>query len=199
MKDLGGRGYYASNSAISQLWSVRLDSIPSGASRATSCECGRSVISEVQAVCGPQVLPLFAEGIRQPRQAAHGHSDREVLALNVAGANEVRVRVAHDWDLLRMRDIGRAVPALAFGIGVRIALEELREIATVRQRSGDCGYIGLKAVCTDLEAVASDRMTQTFDENIGGRLASTAKGEIENQLRLAAGSGTVQAGQRGGV
>ena len=45
-----------------------------------------------------------------------------------------------------MRNIGRAVPALAFRIGARIDLDELREVATVGERGGDCGYVGLKAV-----------------------------------------------------
>jgi hypothetical protein len=84
------------------------------------------VVGEVQAVRGPQVFPLLREGIRQPRKAAHAHLDRQVLALHVGRADEVRIGVAHDWDLLRIRDIGRAVPALTFGIGIptkNIAME----------------------------------------------------------------------------
>jgi hypothetical protein len=34
-------------------------------------------------VRSPQVLPLLAEGVRQSREAAHLHSDGEILALNV--------------------------------------------------------------------------------------------------------------------
>ena len=40
------------------------------------------VIGEVQAVGSPQVLPLLAEGVREPGEAAHLHADREVLALH---------------------------------------------------------------------------------------------------------------------
>ena len=54
------------------------------------------VVGEVQAVCGPQVLPLFAEAIRQPREAAHLHSDGEILTFYMAGANLRRIGVAHD-------------------------------------------------------------------------------------------------------
>ena len=67
------------------------------------------VVGEVQAICRPQVLPLLRERVRQPREAAHLHSDREVLAFHMAGADLRRVGIAHDWDLLRVRDIGRAV------------------------------------------------------------------------------------------
>jgi hypothetical protein len=34
----------------------------------------------VQAVRRPQVLPLLRERIRQPREAAHAHADRQILA-----------------------------------------------------------------------------------------------------------------------
>ena len=91
------------------------------------------VVGEVQAVRDPKVLPLLGEGIRQPRQASHGHSDREVLAFHVGRANLRRIGFPHDWDLLRMRDIGRAVPALAFRV-LRVDLDELREVASVAQR-----------------------------------------------------------------
>ena len=31
------------------------------------------------------VLDLFAESVRQPREAAHGHADRKVMAFDIAG------------------------------------------------------------------------------------------------------------------
>lgn len=74
------------------------------------------VVGEVEAIRAPQVLPLLAEGIRQSREAAHLHSDREVLAFNVRGANSLRIGIAHDWDSLRVRDFGGAVLAFAFRV-----------------------------------------------------------------------------------
>jgi hypothetical protein len=88
------------------------------------------IIREMQAVRGPQVLPLFRKRIRQPREATHAHSDGEILALDMGRANFRRIGIAHDWDSLRVRDIRRAVGALAFGV-LRVAFDELREIATV--------------------------------------------------------------------
>ena len=55
---------------------------------------------EVQAVRGPQVLPFLAEGVRQSRETAHLHSDREVLTLNDAGADAAAFRLPHDRDYL---------------------------------------------------------------------------------------------------
>ena len=90
------------------------------------------VVGEVQAVGSPEVLPLFAERVRQPGQAAHGHADCQILPFNVARANQALVGIAHDWDLLRMRDVGRAVPMFFFGLGVHLG--QLGEVATVGKR-----------------------------------------------------------------
>lgn len=94
------------------------------------------VIREVQAVRGPEVVLLLAEGVRQPvnpspRQVAHGHADRELLAFHMRRADFLRVRIPYDWDLLRARDVRRAVPALAFRVGVVVDLGQLGEVATV--------------------------------------------------------------------
>ena len=37
-------------------------------------------------------------------------------AFDVACTDFLRIRIAHDWDLLRMRHVGWAIRALAFGI-----------------------------------------------------------------------------------
>ena len=95
------------------------------------------VIGEVNSVGSPEVFTLFREGVREPREAAHGHANREVLALHVAGANLRGIGVTHDWDSLRMRDVGGAVPALAVGIG-GVHLDALREVATITERRSNC-------------------------------------------------------------
>lgn len=89
------------------------------------------VPGEMQAVCRPEVFPLLTEGVRQAREAAHTHADRQVLALDVRRTDLRRVGVAHDWDSLRVRHIGRAVPAALLCGRLAIDLDELREIATV--------------------------------------------------------------------
>jgi hypothetical protein len=62
------------------------------------------------------------------------HPDREILALDVSGTNLCGIGFPHDWDLLRVRDIRRAVPALAFGV-LRVDLDELGEVASVAESS----------------------------------------------------------------
>jgi hypothetical protein len=58
------------------------------------------------------VVELLGEGVRQPREAAHVHPHREVLALDVAGRDVGRIRVAADLYLARARALGRAVTLL---------------------------------------------------------------------------------------
>ena len=87
--------------------------LPSPACAQRLVNSAEVVAREMQTVGGPEILPLVAEAVRQPREAAHLHSDREVLALHIGRANLRGIGVAHDWDLLRVRDIGRPVPALA--------------------------------------------------------------------------------------
>ena len=52
-------------------------------------------------ISGSEVLPLLAESVGQSRHPAHSHTNRKVLALDVAGANLLRVGIADDWDDLR--------------------------------------------------------------------------------------------------
>ena len=54
------------------------------------------VEGEVQAVGRPQVLPLLAESVGEPRHAPHLHTDREVLAFDMAGADFLRIGIPHD-------------------------------------------------------------------------------------------------------
>ena len=66
------------------------------------------VISEVQAIGGPKVVPLFAESVGQSREAAHLHTDGEILrtvsrsSLLKARAGEGREAI-HTFYLRRAR------------------------------------------------------------------------------------------------
>src|ERR1039457_1307287 len=113
----------------------------------------------MQAICRPEILPLLRERIRQPRETAHAHADRQILAVYVAGATLRGIGFPHDWDLLRVRDIGRAVRALAFGI-LRVDLDELREVATVAQRRSDRGNVRLESIGADLKLLRRSRGPQ---------------------------------------
>ena len=141
------------------------------------------VIGEVQAVRGPQVFPLLGEGVRLPGQTAHGYSDCEVLAFYVARANLRGIGIAHDWDLLRVGDFRRAVPALAFGVG-RVDLDELREVATVAESGCNRAQVGLEAIGADLEALRGGGGAKALNEGVGGGLRATAKSEVENEFSI---------------
>src|ERR1035438_8148441 len=99
----------------------------------------------------------------------------------MAGANLRRIGVPHDWDLLRVRHIGRAVPALAFGV-LRVDLNELREVATVAECGRNRAPVGLESIGADLEALATGRVAQALDKGVCGGLATTAQREVQNQL-----------------
>src|ERR1035437_1851262 len=101
----------------------------------------------------------------------------------MAGANLCGIGFPHDWDLLRVRDIGRAVPALAFGV-LGVDLDQLGEVATVAECGCDRADIGLESIGADLEALAAGGVAQSLDKGISGGLAATAQGEVENEFRV---------------
>jgi hypothetical protein len=59
-----------------------------------------------------QILQLFGETVRQPRESAHRHSHGEILALNVAGRNVVVVGCAADNRFPCAHADCRTVPSL---------------------------------------------------------------------------------------
>ena len=132
------------------------------------------VVGEVQAVGAPQVVPLLAEGVGEAGHAAHLHTDREILALDMAGADARFFGVSHDWDFLRTDDFGGAVPALTVLIRA-VDFDVHGVIAAVAQGRGYRGNVGLEAIGGDLETLARrGRVAQAFDENVCGGLITTA-------------------------
>ena len=53
----------------------------------------RIVIGEPPAVRGPEVFPLPAEGVGQPRHAAHLHPNRKVLALHIFSGSRGKIEL----------------------------------------------------------------------------------------------------------
>ena len=103
----------------------------------------------------------------------------------MAGANHVRLRVSHDWDPSRLADIGGAVPAFAFRVGIRVDFDDLGIVATVAKGRGDGRNVGLEAIRADLKALVRSSGPETFYESIRRRLAPASKGEVQNQLGMA--------------
>src|SRR5664280_2086372 len=83
-----------------------------------------------------------------------------------------------------MRDIGRAVPALAFGV-LRVDLDQLGEVATVAERGGDRGKVRLETIAAQLKALRCGCCAQALDEHVRGGLAAPAQSEVENEFGIA--------------
>ena len=141
------------------------------------------VIGEVQAVSRPKIIPLLRESIGEPRKAAHLHSDREVLAFHMRRANPFRIGIAHDWDSLRVGNIGGTVPV--FFAGLCVDFDQLRKVATVAKRGGDRRDVRHKAISADLKMLIGSGKTQAFDESVRGGLITAAQGKVQNQLAVA--------------
>src|SRR5688572_13603010 len=73
---------------------------------------GEVVEHEVERDCCRVVLKLLAEGVRQPSESANAHAHREVLALDVAGRDVLRIRLTADDFCFASDAHGRAVPLL---------------------------------------------------------------------------------------
>lgn len=142
------------------------------------------IVCEVNTVRGPQVVPLLAEGVRQPREAAHGHADRRVLPFNwpvqiFAGSGLPMTGTFSAC--VTSAGLYRSLALLV----LRVHLHELREIAAVAKDIRYCGYIGLTTFCADLEALRCGRVAKTFDECIRRGLRATAKSEVQKELGMA--------------
>ena len=120
-------------------------------------DSAKIVIGEVQAVSGPKVVPLFTEGVRESGEAAHLHSDGEVLAFDNRCADAARIRTAHNWDHLRAGDFRRSVPC--FAVARRsIHLDDLGEVATVAEGRCDGGTVRSEPIASDLEMAVRSRV-----------------------------------------
>jgi hypothetical protein len=73
-------------------------------------------------------VDFLAERVRQPREPAHRHPHREVLTLDVAGRDVLRVGVAGHVLRDATQALGRAVPRIWLFAGRAVELHEHRVI-----------------------------------------------------------------------
>ena len=73
------------------------------------------------------------EGVGQPREASHAHPHREVLPLDVAGADVRRIGIARDLDFPRPRALGWAVARLGLSSLIAVELHEPRNSTITRR------------------------------------------------------------------
>src|ERR1700730_6707335 len=110
------------------------------------------VIGKVKANRRHEILTLLAEGQRQTSKAAHVQPSRRIQPFDIAGRDEVFVRIARIDEFLRGGHTRRAVAAIAHLI-VAVRFDDLG-IVHFRTKSLVYGRnIGLQAVRGDLHSV----------------------------------------------
>src|SRR5689334_7254203 len=91
------------------------------------------------------VLNLLGESIRQPGESAHLHPHGEVLTLNIAGADVLRIGIAADDVRFDAKTLRGAVALLPFRI-VAKHLYKLRIVNGATESLGNGSHVHLVAV-----------------------------------------------------
>lgn len=128
------------------------------------------------------ILNLFRVGISQPGKPSIVHSDGEVLALNVAGADVLRVRPSLDRFLFAADALRRAVALLAFGV-VHVNLDEHSVVDIVAKGVLDGAQVRLRAVTGQLHAIGK-ASRKVFHKIAGGDRIALADHETGDQLGI---------------
>ena len=98
------------------------------------------------------VLNLFRETIGQSRKPPHAHPHCEILSLNVARRDMLRVRVSSAAKRLCAVDLRRTVPTRRMW-NFTVELDQLRVIYFDAKRGLDCTEIGSVPIAGDLHAI----------------------------------------------
>lgn len=143
------------------------------------------VVRDEQRDCRFVILPLLAMAVRQSREAANLHSQREVASLDVARANADGFRFAHDRGFDDANNLRRRVSTRAFFVWLAIHLNQGSEVNAAPAKDGrDDAAIRREAVRGQLES-ASRGVIQVVreDRRIGRRALPDV--ECQNQFRVA--------------
>src|SRR5471030_1595477 len=103
-----------------------------------------------------QVLPLFAEGIAEPREPLAPLAKRSVLAFNMRRADPLPVWVSVDVLLFPADALSGAVAPFAFG-GLSVDLDVLRIGHAVSQSAVHSARIRRQAVSGQLKRLVGER------------------------------------------
>jgi hypothetical protein len=98
------------------------------------------------------VLDLLGKRIGQPGEPTHRHTHREVLPLDIAGADVSRIGIADHFDALGAKTLRRAVAFLRFGV-VSENLHQLRVVHVGPEGMGNGVQVHLVAVRGQLHAI----------------------------------------------
>lgn len=125
---------------------------------------------------------LLPESIREPGEAAHRHTNREVLAFNVAGGDMLGVRIAHHPLFDDSGAFRRAVAASARR-AVAVNLDELGIIHIAAESPLYCVQIDLVGVGGDLDLIGQ-AARHVLHEVMGGRCVPVGHQEAHQELRI---------------
>ena len=121
---------------------------------------------------GNVIFDLFGECIRQAREAAHLHPHREVLPLDVAGRDVLRIGIADLRFLLAAKALGRRVACLRGGLARNASTVDLHQYGVIDvtlKRIVDRVQIPAQAVGRQLNAVCETALRSSTKS---GRFAS---------------------------
>ncbi len=140
------------------------------------------VIHEIKGKRVLMILDLFRESIRQPREAAHRHTHREVLAFDVACRNVAAIGPSCDCRGHRANALSGTVASLRFGI-VPIELDQHRVVNVGAKCILDRLQIYAVAICGQLNAI-SKTAGQIVHKSLGGLRSPRAESERGNQFSI---------------
>jgi hypothetical protein len=128
------------------------------------------------------VLDLFGEAIREPREPAHGHSHRQILTFDIAGADELFFGVADHRLLFAADALCWAVPLLTFGI-IAVDLNQHGVVNLVLERIDNRIDINLHSIRGELHPVG-ETAREILNELRGALSIALAEKPARNQLGL---------------
>ena len=98
------------------------------------------------------VLDLFGEGVSQPREPANRHANREIMALNIAGVDVLRVRRAGNRVALASKAHSGAVALLSV-VGHSVDLDQHRVVNVAAECLVNRLNVELQAIAGKLDAI----------------------------------------------
>ena len=143
------------------------------------------------------VLDLLREGISQPSEPANRHPHRQIMPLDIAGVDVLRVWVAGNCVALASQAHGGAVaPFRAFGYAVN--LHQHRVVHIARKRLIDRLDVKLQSITSKLNAIRQTAR-KVFDEIAGALGIAFANQPAGYQLGISVNRGPEPRIARAGV
>jgi len=140
--------------------------------------------SEEQSQRASQVLSLLREGVGQAGESSHLHTDCEIVSLDYACADTLRVGVAVDYIRCYVHHYGWRVPMISI-LRSRIDFNQLGKVYfLVSKLMNDGVSILRESICGHLKVMVGCRSRQLLSEKPGIAKCSPAQMPSKNQLGI---------------